>query len=167
VTYDELRPQVLDGDLVAVRSTRSLLGKLTRLVTRSPYTHTAIALWLDGGLWIAEMDGVGNVLVPLSQYADTNFDVFRSPVPAPGVRQAVLEQLRGHLAYGWLDVLYIGLHRLLGLPFPPDDGMAVCSSYVVRAYAAAGWAPQGLPAIAAPCDVVAALEAAPVLSNQV
>lgn len=165
MTYHEVRAQVLDGDLVAVRSTRSLLGKVTRLVTKSPYTHTAIALWLEGGLWIAHMDGAQNALVPLSQYADTPFDVFNCPVRRDVVRQVVLEQLRAKVSYGWADVAYIGLHRLMGVPLPPEDDDFVCSSYSAAAYILAGWGAR-LPSICAPADVVAAIGAAAALVNQ-
>lgn len=164
MTYEELRDQVLDGDLVAVRSSRSLLGKVTRWVTKSPYTHTAVALWLEGGLWIAQMDGIQNALVPLSQYSDTPFDVYRCPVPRDAIRQAVLEQLRLKVRYGWADIAYIGLHRVLGVPLPPEDDDFVCSSYSAAAYIAAGWGAR-LPSICAPADVVAALRAAPALVN--
>lgn len=164
--YADLRPQVLDGDLIAVRNPVSLLGKMTVLVTRSPYTHTAVALWLDGGLWIAEMDGVGDVLVPLSQYADAPFDVYRCPVDRALVRKAVLSQLRGKIGYGWAECLYIGLHKLFRVSIPPTGGaVEICSTLSAAAYRAAGWL-AALPQIAAPCDVVRAIGGAPALVNE-
>lgn len=153
-----------DGDLVAVRSTHGGFARLVQMVTRSPYSHCAVALWLDGGLWVAEMDGAKNVLVPLSQYAHTPFDVFRCPVDRETVRQAVLESLRGRITYDWADIAYLGLNRVLGLPLPiADDSGLVCSSYAAVAYLQAGWKPAELPAICTPGEVAAALGGHPIL----
>jgi hypothetical protein len=166
--YEELRGQVQTGDLVAMRGARSLLAKATRWATRSPYTHTAVALRFRRGVWIAQMDGAGNVLVPLSQYADTDFDVFTCPVDREQVRAVVLEQLRLKIRYGWGDIAYLALHRVVGIPLPlQDDEDKVCSSYSATAYLLAGWG-QVMPSIAAPADVVAALggEAAAVLRHR-
>ena len=98
-TYHEIRPHVADGDLVAVRSRHGVFPNLTRLITGSPYTHTAIALWIEGGLWIAEMRSGGNVLVPLSQRANEDFDVFDCPVDRRHLRGQVLGLLRTKIDY--------------------------------------------------------------------
>lgn len=163
--YDELRDQVLDGDLVAVRSTHSLLNKLTRLVMRSPYTHTAIALWLDRGLWVAEMDGAKNVLVRLSSYADVAFDVYRCPVPRDAVRQALLEQMRGKVAYDWGEILAIGAKRMFGVKLRDDESGMVCNSYSAAAYRLCGWSAE-LGRFTGPGDLVQAIGGLPALVNE-
>lgn len=164
-TYHEIRPHVADGDLVAVRSRRGLFPNLTRLVTGSPYTHTAIALWLEGGLWIAEMRRGGNVLVPLSQRADEDFDVFDCPpeVDRGWLRVDVLHTLRGKVDYDVRDLARIAANRLIGISLPAqDDGSLICSAYSARAYLMRGWQPnRALPSIAAPGDVVRALGMVP------
>lgn len=163
--YDELRRQVLDGDLVAVRSNHGGMPRLIRRITGSPYTHTAIAIWLDLGLWVAEMDGAKNVLVPLSQYAHLPFDVYRCPVPRAAVREAVLEQLSGKVGYDWLEILAIGARRLFGLKLREHGHRKVCNSYSAAAWLSAGWAAE-LPELASPGDLVAAIGAPPALVNE-
>lgn len=160
-TYHEIRPHVADGDLVAVRSRHGVFPNLTRLVTGSPYTHTAIALWLDGGLWIAEMRRGGNVLVPLSQRANEDFDVFDCPpeVNRANLRAWLLERLRSKIDYDVRDLARIAAHRLLGVPLPAqDDDQLVCSAWSAMAYLHCRWQPRHvLPSIASPGDVVRAL----------
>lgn len=164
--YEQLRDQVLDGDLVAVRSPHGGFPWVIRQVTRSPYTHTAIALWLADGLWAAEMDGAKNVLVPLSHYERLPFDVFECPAPRNAVRRVVLEQLRGRVRYDWLEVLAIGARHLVGIEIPDQEpGKLVCNSYSATAYRLAGWSGD-LPALASPGDLVAALGAPPTLVNE-
>lgn len=160
--YSEIRPHVADGDLVAVRSRHGVFPNLTRLITRSPYTHTAIALWLEGGLWIAEMRSGGNVLVPLSQRANEDFDVFDCPVDRANVRGWLLQRLRSKTDYDVLDLARIAAWRLFGVPLPEqDDDQLVCSAFAAMAWLYGGWQPKGLPSIAAPGDVVDALGVPP------
>lgn len=163
--YPDIRPHIADGDLVAVRSRHGVFPNLTRLVTGSPYTHAAIALWLEGGLWIAEMRRDGNVLVPLSQRADEDFDVFDCPpeVDRSWLRVDVLHTLRGKIDYDVRDLARIAAHRLLGVrPPAQDDGALICSAYSARAYLMRGWQPRhALPSIASPGDVVRALGMVP------
>ena len=160
--YNEVRPHVADGDLVAVRSRHGVFPNLTRLITGSPCTHTAIALWLEGGLWIAEMRSGGNVLVPLSQRAHEDFDVFDCPVDRRNLRGRVLGLLRTKIDYDVGDLARIAAHRLLGVPLPEqDDDVLVCSAFAALVYLTCGWQPKDLPSIAAPCAVVNALGVLP------
>lgn len=161
--YPDIRPHIADGDLVAVRSRHGVFNNLTRAITGWPYTHTAIALWLDGGLWIAEMRGGGNVSVPLSQRANEDFDVFDCPPEVDRVlaRRNLLETMREKIDYDTGDLGRIALNRLFGFPLPPqDDNRLVCSAYSARVYLGCGWQPRCyLPSIASPGDVVRALGA--------
>lgn len=160
MNYEQARPLVQDGDLVAVRSARGGLSALTRWVTRSPYTHTAMAIWIADGLWVAEMGLGGNHLVPLSHYKDRRFDVFDCPVERETVRRWTLTVMREPIEYDLLDLLHIAVHHLLGTPLPNARG-CVCSAFNAATYLWAGWTPAGLPAIPAPSDVVAALGGVP------
>lgn len=161
--YRQARGRIADGDLVAVMSRHGALPLLTRLVTGSPYTHTAIALWLDGGLWAAEMGAGGNVLVPLSRYEARPFEVYEPPgLSRLAIRNAVTESLRGKIPYDVADLARIALWRLARLALPAEDrGGLVCSAYSARVWRAAGWRPARLSAIPAPDEVVAALGARP------
>lgn len=165
MNYEDVRRMVFDGDLIAVRKRHGLAAWAIRQFTGSPYTHTAIALWLDGGVWVAEMDSTKNVLVPLSQYAGERFEVYRCPVNRAEVRAMLLEHLRTRINYDWRDVLAIGLHHVFNLPLPARDrGGRICSTFAGAVYLACGWA-ASLPMLATPGDVVNALCAAPALSN--
>jgi len=166
--YEDLRRLVLDGDLIAVRSKHSGWPGLIRWATRSQYTHCAIALWLDEGLWVAEMDGAKNVLIPLSQYQLTPFDVFSCPVDRKQVRDDILVTLRGKISYDWLDIWRLAINILFGVPLPTvDDSKLVCSSWAAYIWLRCGWKPAGrLPSIATPAEVVAALGGEPICSNE-
>lgn len=166
MSYARVREQVSDGDLIAVRA-RTGWARVVSAVQHAPYTHTALAFWLDGGLWVTEMDGVKNVLVPLSQYERTPFDVFPCPVDRAAVRSVALEKLRQPIGYSWQDIATVGLHLLFGTPLPEvDSGGKICSAHSATCYLLAGWKPRvALPSIPWPAAVVAALEAPPVASH--
>lgn len=164
MNYAEARGLIDTGDLVAVRSHRGGLSAITRLVTRSPYTHTAVAIWLGERLLLCEMNGGGACLVPASKYADTDFDVFRCPVDIFDATEAMFALLGQDIGYDVGDLLRIAQHELLGRPLPPaDDGRLICSALSASIYLLAGLSRLGLPSIPAPRDVVAWLLAAPTL----
>lgn len=164
IPYDEARPHIADGDLIVLRSPwwHSPLAAATRLLLWTPYTHTSVALWLEGRLWVAEMWRDGNCLVPLSQYRDTPFDVFACPAEGAVVKAVLLEDLGAEIDYDWRDLARIAAHRLVGWPLPAhEDERLVCSAWSARAYLAAGWRPEGLHSLVAPDDLAAALGGAP------
>ncbi|WP_394780589.1 hypothetical protein [Undibacterium sp.] len=66
LNYDQARYQIDDGDLIAVCGRDSIVSTLTRFFTRSAYTHTGIAVWLDSGLWMMELNGGRNHAIPMS-----------------------------------------------------------------------------------------------------
>lgn len=156
-SYAAARPRICDGDLIAVRSKGGGLPALTRFFTNSPYTHTAVAIWLADGLWLAEMGAGGNALVPASRYADVDFDVFHSPVGVVAVREAILESLRFKVDYDIADLVRIALHNLLRFKLPMDTGGLICSSYNAKIYITAGWFTDDFPSIPSPVDLVRAL----------
>jgi hypothetical protein len=160
--YADAREHIRTGDLIAVRSRHGFLPTLTRWVTRSPYTHTAIAVWCgdaDGRrLLVAESNGGGCSLSPLSHYQGEDFDVYLCPVPTTDVVRNLWALLGVRIAYDFVDLLRVGANKLLGLPLPrrDEDGL-ICSALSATIYLHAGWMPIDLPSIPAPSDVVAAL----------
>lgn len=166
--YDEARKFISDGDVIVLRGSllHSPLSLATRLLLRTPYTHASIALWLEGGLWVSEMWSQGNVLVPLSQYAGENWDVFKCPVEDTAkVKGLILKHMRNEIRYDFGDLMRIAANRLLGVPLPEeDDETMVCSSYVPHVLMEAGWAAEGLPSIAAPDDLARVLGGTMVLA---
>lgn len=139
--YAEARDLIEDGDLISVRGRRGILANVIRLVTRAPDTHSGIALWLDGGLWMSELNGGKNHAVPLSQLEATDFDVYHPPVgDRAAIRQAMLDQLRVSVHYGTPALLVIGLLDFFRINlFVHWRRIMVCSGYCVAAYEAAGW----------------------------
>lgn len=167
MNYAEVRDQIRNGDLIAVRKKHGFLPTLTRWVTRSPYTHTAIAVWSGVGeerrLLVGEAKASGAGLVPLSQYADTDFDVYRAPHETLLTIERVVWSVLGlPIHYDVLDLVRIGLNKLFGVPLPAgDDALKICSALSATMWLQAGWVPYRLPSIPAPSDVVAALCRAP------
>lgn len=157
VSYAEARDRIKTGDLIAVRSLGGGLPALTRMVTRSPYTHTGIALWESGRLLLVETRGVA-ALVPLSQYEDSDFDVIDCPVDRQAAYLCVYHLLGRTIRYDFMDLLRIGAHELLGVPLPEaDDELMVCSALSAAIYKSAGWQPSAdFPSLPAPRDVVRA-----------
>ncbi len=159
-SYAEARLQVRDGDIVIMRSgwTHSPLAAATKLLLGTPYTHTATGLRVDGGVFVAEMKPRLR-LNPLSDYQDTDWDVWDCPVDRQRVREALLDHVRAGVDYGWGDLARIAAFRLAGWPLPAqDDKFMVCSAFSAHIMMMhAGWEPKGLPTIAAPDDLARVL----------
>lgn len=164
MNYAEARGLIKSGDLIAVCSHRGGLSAITRAVTRSPYTHTAVAIWLADRLLLAEMNGGGACLVPASKYADTDFDVFQCPAERGEVIHAAFDLLGLDIGYDFGDLIAIAAHELFGRPLPAaDDKNLICSALSASIYLHAGVSRQGLPSIPAPRDVVTWMNAGPAL----
>lgn len=164
--YTVVRDCIQTGDLIAFRKRSGILPTLTRWITCSPYTHTAVAAWVEAGgicrLLVAESNSGGSSLSPLSCYADIDFDVFRCPVNRDIVHVSMWRLLGRKIHYGFADVARIAANRLVSWPLPrKDDGNLVCSALSAAIFFRAGWRPVNLPSIPAPDDVVAALHAKP------
>lgn len=168
ISYPAARPRIQTGDMIAIRSTHGGFVALTRWVTRSPYTHTAVAVWGRFAgierLLIAETNGAGCSLSPLSHYEDSDFDVFDCPVDRAEAEYSLWELLGVRIAYDLADLGRIAANRLFGVPLPPkdEDGL-ICSAMSGTIYLHAGWEPRGLPSIPAPDDMVRAMAAPPKL----
>lgn len=156
MSYADARGMINTGDLIAVKSRRGLLPWLTRLVTRAPWTHTAIAIWIENGLWAAEINAGGNHLVPVSQIGQP-FDVYECPEEAIGVREVILAELRQKSHYAFFELIRIGIYRLTGLSIPDVDSGYVCNEFSARIYAQSG-AVLPVPKIAAPDDLCRVLK---------
>lgn len=140
MTYQEARAQIKTGDLIAVRDVHSVLGKMTRYFTRSPYTHTGIAVWLGDRLFMADLNSGRNHLTAISQL--DNFDVFEAPagLRAHDIEIALFDWLAKPITYGYLAFLAIGLKCYLGMNiFIHWRKIIVCSGGSVQIYENAGW----------------------------
>lgn len=157
LTYAEARGQIRTGDLLAVRSKHGGFAALVRWGTKSPYTHTAVAIWVCDRLMMVETRGLAGI-VPATQLGDKEFDVIRCPVAdADYVFIEAFNILGMPVGYDVMDLLRIAARLWFGWKEPAaDDRKLVCSALSAAIYRLAGWKPAGLPAIPAPCEVVAA-----------
>lgn len=132
--YDDVRRLIQDGDLIAVRG-QHLIDRLTSLVTRSPYTHTGIAVWIGDRLFMADLNSGRNHLTAVSCVPE--FDVYSPP---PGmdrttIRLALFDWLASPIDYGFLAFVIIGLRSALGLKnFIHWRKIVVCSGGSVMIY---------------------------------
>lgn len=160
--YATARNQIQDGDLILEKGRKGLFAWLTKIVTRSEYTHAAVAVWLQGGLYIAEINGGGNHLVPLSQITQA-FDVFRPAGLWPDTREVILNSLRDKVSYSILDAFTIGLRDLFSLRLPVSRNGLVCSQYAFIVLRDAGWGYWGCPELPSPADLAMQFPDGPLL----
>lgn len=126
------------GDLIAVRTAHGILGGLTQIITRSPYTHVGIAVWRGGGLYVAELNGGRNHLVPICQLTD--YDVYACPGGLTNIDGAVDTWLRLPIDYGYGTFVAIGLLNWFRIKmFVHWRKIIVCSGYCVAIWESAGW----------------------------
>lgn len=163
--YGEVRKEIRDGDLIAVRgNTSKPLNRLIAWATSSPYTHTGTALWLGDRLWLSEMKADGNHLVLLSHYSMVPFDVFPCPVPRADFLRAALDNAETYRGYDFNDLLALLWRFKLRIELPEDaDEDVVCSGLSWLEYCAAG-APWPKRTRVAPAELVSAIGAAPVVA---
>lgn len=141
MNYATARDHIEDGDLIAVRGKHGVFAALTRFFTRSAYTHCGVALWIEGGLWMAELNGGRNHAIPMSQLEDGAFDVYWPPIrEVEKIRVSILSRLRVKIDYGTVATIAIGLLNFLRIKlFVHWRQFLVCSGYCVAIYEDAGW----------------------------
>lgn len=139
--YDIARDQIDTGDVIAVKEKYGVLSAFTRFFTRSDYTHVGIAIWLHDGLWMAELNGGRNHIIPISQLSDVPYDVYHCPVEDRSrVDKAITDSLRVRVDYGFAALIPIGLLNFLDVKvFLHARQILVCSGYCVAILEAAGW----------------------------
>lgn len=136
--YEEARSMIRTGDCIAVRTAHGILGALTKILTRSQYPHVGIAIWIADRLYMAELNGGRNHLVPMSQLIE--FDVYACPAGLVNVEEATLNALTFSIEYGYAAFVLIGLLNWLRIKvFVHWRKIIVCSGFCVAIYEAAGW----------------------------
>jgi hypothetical protein len=157
--YEDARPLIQTGDLIAVRRRSGPLAVATRAITDSPYTHTGTALWAGERLLLAHINGGGCSFVPLSQEAEYGFDAYECPVDRSMAEQLIWQMFGVHIAYGFAHLVRIALFLWFGVPLPKQGDDYICSALSARIYLMAGWKPQCLPSIPWPGAIAAELGA--------
>lgn len=135
MNYEQARDQIKTGDLIGVRDVHGLLGKATVTLTRSPYTHTGVAVWLGDRLFMADLNSGRNHLTALS--CVKSFDV-TSPPPGLArehIETAVFDWLANPITYGYAAFVLIGLKDMLGVKkFIHWRKIIVCSGGSIQIY---------------------------------
>lgn len=143
MNYTEARQHITDGDLISIKTSHGVLGNLTKFFTRGDYTHCGIAIWIDGGLYLAEHNGGRNHLTPLSQWELDSFDVFFPPEGLNNIQEHIFQNLRTRIDYGYLAFVAIGITEWLKLKaYPNWRNSLVCSGWCISVYENAGWGKQ-------------------------
>lgn len=142
LTYAQARTKIHDGDLISVFKAHSIFNVATQLFT-GEYTHTGIAIWMDGILWVVETNGGGNHAIPLSQLEKFGFDVSSPPegVTRMAARASAIRALRNRDKYGFMTTLVTGFIEFFNIPIKINwrNGRH-CAGLCVRIYDMAGWA---------------------------
>ena len=139
--YSTARNILQDGDIVMVKSSHSVYNLLTKLFT-GKYTHTGIVVWLDGGLWMAELNTGKNHVIPLSQLENIRFDVYKCPqnVDRVLVRKNILESVRISTPYGYLSAVITAINEFTDLNrFIHWRKIITCSGFVISILDKSGW----------------------------
>lgn len=145
MNYDEARSQIQTGDGVLVKGKTGFLTPFTQFFTRSAYTHAGLAFWMDGVLWMFEINGGHNHAIPLSQLSGESFDVYQRPegLSAEAVLAAIFSNLREKIDYGFLALPVVGLLNYFGIKlFVHWRKILECAGICVKAYEDAGWPEQ-------------------------
>lgn len=169
-TYLQAREMIHTGDMIGIQTGTPggriiQAGQVIAGLPWSHITHCAVAEWVGGRLMVIEMGPAGNVSRPLSQYAGKRMAVCAPPV---GTNVALfdlgLEHITAHhIPYSGLDLVRIGARllpmRLIDTRGWGGDGDAdkVCSLLPTMIYRHMGGDVSGIPALAAPAEVVCAL----------
>ncbi len=132
-TYDAVRDQIQDGDIVFVGHGTSVFSRLTEFVTRSPFFHVAIAFWMrdaeyESRLMLVEAHQGGRRIVTASAYQVYPMKIVQSDVPFTAYSRDLLDRA-GSVPYGYLDYVAIGMRELFGVKMDNFKG-EVCSEMV-------------------------------------
>ena len=140
--YTYFRSCIKSGDTIAIKS-KSIFGKGIRLLTGDQYSHVGIAFWEGTRLLLAEMDGVKNVIVPLSQYDDVALAIYRAPIELPAdIESVIWDTLGVEKHYSWVDILKVFVSYVLsgGATMPKtSNDTEICTEFNMEFYRKLGW----------------------------
>ena len=166
--YAQIRSQIKTGDIIAIHG-RGLFPTLIRAVQKisglgdlASITHVGVAWWIEGRLYIVEMDGLYNVLRPLSHHIQKRekISIFLCPVPVHAMVAQFESVTMKMFVYGLSDLVKIGLRMLFKYSNAKDrdERNLVCSTFVSRWLQQAGWKiPEQFPSMPSPAEVCRAL----------
>lgn len=164
--YEDIRNDIKHGDIISVYH-GGIFATIIRFVQKiagfgelSGVTHNGVAWWLQGRLYCIEMNGVNNVLRPMSHYIGCKLLVHECPVPRASMAALFAQETERPYTYSLADVLRIGVRLILksGRGFGDADE-AVCSTFVASWLRHAGWVPSvDFPDMPSPAEIASALK---------
>ncbi len=140
--YAWLRANAGSGDVLLVES-RRVGGTAIRMLTGQQFSHVAMLIWNEGGLWVAEMLGRGGyTLTPASERlpemckgAHLYFGEAPEAVTTqPGIVTRTALKYRGS-RYSWWTLISVWFSQVTRSKTP--NGL-VCSTFVQRVWEACG-----------------------------
>jgi hypothetical protein len=129
------------GDVIEIKGTKGFLTPLTKYFTSSEYTHVGIAYWMDKRLWLVEINGGKNHIIPFTQLADEAFDVYENPgLDVRRIEESIEQSLRNKIDYGYLALPVVGLLNYLKIKiFIHARKILECAGFSVMILEGAGW----------------------------
>ena len=162
--YSDARTQIKDGDILFCTINGwfwwlvKIAQKMHGLKDYYDIVHVGVAKWAGGRLYITEMDGANDALIPLSQRINAGnvVRVFRTTYD---IDSKFEQQTESAIDYAFFDLIKIGARLIFGGGSGTDSkGQAVCSSYVCNWLKACGWnPPTGFPGVPSPGELARAL----------
>lgn len=148
MNYEDLRKNAGTGDILLQAGT-GLASRMIRVFTGSQYSHVALLVWIDNGLFVSEVKpGTGYTLTPASQRIEEmcNSGIVRygkAPLDLNMrlAREAIMKFRDGaedrdlDPSYSYLSGFIIWISQLINRPLPHKF---VCSTYVQHIWAAGG-----------------------------
>lgn len=136
--YTMLRKLAKDGDVLMLEG-KGLVSLLIRMATGQQVSHVAMLAWIDGGLWVAEMQEFrGYRLTPAStrvpELCKAGHVYFgQAGINSPAILQAA-KQYRG-ARYSYWTLATVWLAQVFRFRAPAK---LICSTFVQRCWEAAG-----------------------------
>ncbi|PLY04755.1 MAG: hypothetical protein C0622_02285 [Desulfuromonas sp.] len=162
MTYADIRAIAKTGDVFAVQG-NGMVSKIIRVLTGESYSHVAMLVWLDEGLFVAEfVEFVGYQIMPASEWVrrrqGQELIYCEGPKCVRACPQPVKEDAVGYRNasvaarwYGYISLFLILYSQITGRKVHVIQ--KVCSTFVQKCWAAAG---HYLPRTADPGDIVKA-----------
>lgn len=142
VSYKQGRDLIKDGDVLLIANKKGfILPQMIRFFTKSIFSHTAIAFWIDtpaGKRLMAVQAQGGNSRFIQNASALDKCDIYvvNSPKAWAEVAPVALAKL-DKVPYGWMEAIYVGLREFLMTRFNwtlPERSFTgeICSEFCAR-----------------------------------
>lgn len=140
--YSLVRDSAATGDLLLLEGSGPV-GVFIRVATGQQISHVAMLVWINEGLWVAEMRNSGYSLTPASQRVPEMLEqgiVYWGKAPnrvriRPILIQKRALSFRGE-RYSWWSLAAVWCAQVFKRTLPRS---LVCSTFIEEVWQAAGW----------------------------